>query len=327
MRDDTLGAGSLPAVGPADAFVLPRFAGPDTFARLPRRDQVERCDVAIVGVPFDSASPTGPAPAPAPPASGRAPSCCAPTTRSLTWNRSGRSRWPTRATSDAIRSASMRRSRKSSAAPKRSLRALPTWSRSAATTRSRCPCVRCPPPLRPGRGAAFRRRLDTWDTYFGAPYTHDGPAPPPACIRRRAAGQGQAQSTWVPAGRCTHDQTCATTKSSGFHPLPAMEFESIGVAGAVERIKTRVGNAPVYISVHVDVLDPAHAPGMGHPRRGALPAGSCWAPFVACRICRSSGRTWSRSRRATRSRRDDDRRRRPRDLRAAVVVCSRSEAR
>src|SRR5207253_120116 len=40
--------------GPADALVVPRFGGPATFARLPRLDEVERCDVAIVGVPFDS---------------------------------------------------------------------------------------------------------------------------------------------------------------------------------------------------------------------------------------------------------------------------------
>ena len=41
-------------VKPIDATVVPRFAGPATFARLPRRDEVDRCDVAIVGVPFDS---------------------------------------------------------------------------------------------------------------------------------------------------------------------------------------------------------------------------------------------------------------------------------
>ena len=40
--------------GPVDATVVPRFAGPATFARLPRRDEVDRCDVAIVGVPFDA---------------------------------------------------------------------------------------------------------------------------------------------------------------------------------------------------------------------------------------------------------------------------------
>ena len=40
--------------GPVDATVVPRFAGPPTFARLPRLDEVERADVAVLGVPFDS---------------------------------------------------------------------------------------------------------------------------------------------------------------------------------------------------------------------------------------------------------------------------------
>ena len=41
-------------VGPVDASKTPRFAGPASFARLPRLDQVPRADVAVVGVPFDS---------------------------------------------------------------------------------------------------------------------------------------------------------------------------------------------------------------------------------------------------------------------------------
>ena len=46
-------AGELPSVGPIDPLQVPRFAGPSTFARLPRRDEVDRCDVAVLGVPFD----------------------------------------------------------------------------------------------------------------------------------------------------------------------------------------------------------------------------------------------------------------------------------
>src|SRR5258708_7494326 len=38
-------------VGPVNALAVPRFAGPDTFARLPGRDQVDNCDVALVGGP------------------------------------------------------------------------------------------------------------------------------------------------------------------------------------------------------------------------------------------------------------------------------------
>ena len=41
-------------LGPADPLRVPRFAGPPTFARLPRLDQVERADIAVVGVPFDA---------------------------------------------------------------------------------------------------------------------------------------------------------------------------------------------------------------------------------------------------------------------------------
>ncbi|HEY5435370.1 MAG TPA: arginase family protein [Candidatus Limnocylindrales bacterium] len=37
-------------VGPPNALVVPRFAGPDTFARLPRLDQLGTTAVAVVGV-------------------------------------------------------------------------------------------------------------------------------------------------------------------------------------------------------------------------------------------------------------------------------------
>src|SRR6201999_2088346 len=41
-------------VGPPNALVVPRYAGPDTFARLPRLTDVGRAAVAIAGIPFDS---------------------------------------------------------------------------------------------------------------------------------------------------------------------------------------------------------------------------------------------------------------------------------
>ncbi|HET9423604.1 MAG TPA: arginase family protein, partial [Nocardioides sp.] len=37
-----------------DGRSVPRFAGPATFARLPRLDELDRADIAVVGVPFDS---------------------------------------------------------------------------------------------------------------------------------------------------------------------------------------------------------------------------------------------------------------------------------
>src|ERR1700758_5064883 len=41
-------------IGPVDATVVPRYAGEATFARLPRLDEVPQADVAVLGIPFDS---------------------------------------------------------------------------------------------------------------------------------------------------------------------------------------------------------------------------------------------------------------------------------
>jgi len=38
----------------------------------------------------------------------------------------------------------------------------------------------------------------------------------------------------------------------------------------VARMRERLGDAPVYVSVDIDVLDPAHAPGTGTPEAGGM---------------------------------------------------------
>ena len=41
-------------IEPVSGTKVPRYAGPSTFARLPELRDVEKCDVAIVGIPFDA---------------------------------------------------------------------------------------------------------------------------------------------------------------------------------------------------------------------------------------------------------------------------------
>ena len=41
-------------IQPVSGTVVPRYAGPSTFARLPELRDVDQCDVAIIGVPFDA---------------------------------------------------------------------------------------------------------------------------------------------------------------------------------------------------------------------------------------------------------------------------------
>lgn len=59
-----------------------------------------------------------------------------------------------------------------------------------------------------------------------------------------------------------HDKAC------GFHILRARDLDKYGSAGFVERLKHRVQGTKVYISVDIDVLDPAYAPATGTAEPG-----------------------------------------------------------
>jgi agmatinase len=47
-------------------------------------------------------------------------------------------------------------------------------------------------------------------------------------------------------------------------------METLGVAGTVSRMRERLGSGPVYVSIDIDVLDPAHAPATGTPEAGGM---------------------------------------------------------
>ncbi|OXE35200.1 MAG: hypothetical protein CGW95_15365 [Phenylobacterium zucineum] len=47
-------------------------------------------------------------------------------------------------------------------------------------------------------------------------------------------------------------------------------MDDLGVDGVIARMVERVGDAPVYVSIDIDVLDPAFAPGTGTPEAGGL---------------------------------------------------------
>ena len=58
-----------------------------------------------------------------------------------------------------------------------------------------------------------------------------------------------------PKGDLRNDLRC------GFEIVHAREIDYIGVKGVIQRIMARVGDSKVYLSVDIDVLDPAFAPG------------------------------------------------------------------
>jgi agmatinase len=56
----------------------------------------------------------------------------------------------------------------------------------------------------------------------------------------------------------------------GFEIVPDAELRELGPAEYGRRVRSRVGDAPVYMSFDIDVLDPAFAPGTGTPEVAGL---------------------------------------------------------
>ena len=108
----------------------------------------------------------------------------------------------------------------------------------------------------------FDAHLDTWDTYFGAPYTHGTPF-------RRAREENlfldNASMHVGIRGPLYSREDIKNDESFGFKIIHCDEFQSEGIDAIVKRIKKRVGDSPVYLSIDIDVLDPAFAPGTGTP--------------------------------------------------------------
>jgi agmatinase len=255
-------------VGPVDATAVPRYGGAATFARLPRLDEVARADVAILGVPFDGGVSYRPGARFGPShirESSRLlrpynPALDVPVFAGQQMADAGDLAVNPFSIDEAI------------AAVERGARSLLERTRFVLTLGGdhtvALPLLRAVAAAHgPVAVVHFDAHLDTWDTYFGAAYTHGTPF-------RRAAEEGLLDRTG-----CLHVgirgplYTAADlTEDSelGFQVVPAPDIEQIGVAGMVERIRDRVGDRPVYVSVDIDVLDPAHAPGTGTPEAGGL---------------------------------------------------------
>jgi agmatinase len=58
-------------------------------------------------------------------------------------------------------------------------------------------------------------------------------------------------------------------QAAGFHVITADEFAGLGVADTLERIRAVV-RGPVYVSLDIDSVDPAYAPGTGTPEVAGL---------------------------------------------------------
>jgi agmatinase len=113
----------------------------------------------------------------------------------------------------------------------------------------------------------FDAHLDTWDTYFNAPVTH-------GTIFRRAFEEGllvEDHSIHIGIRGPIYDRMDLTDDARmGFRIIRAGDLDVMGIDTAVDAVRRRVADLPVYLSIDIDVLDPAFAPGTGTPEAGGL---------------------------------------------------------
>jgi agmatinase len=255
-------------LGPPDPAKSPRFAGPSTFARLPRLDQVEACDIAVVGVPFDAGTSYRPG-ARFGPASVRSASRLLrdyhPALDVLPF---GAQQVCDAGDIDCNPYSIAESVTQIEEASRELLGRAGAILAIGGDHTIALPLLRSVVERRgPVALLHFDAHLDTWDTYFGAAVTHGTPF-------RRAW-----EENLLLADHATHvgirgplyaAKDLTDDETFGFKIVTSMDLEDLGVRGVVERIRARIGAAPLYVSVDIDVLDPAAAPGTGTPEAGGL---------------------------------------------------------
>ena len=251
-------------IQPVSGTIVPRFAGPSTFARLPELRDVSRCDIAILGIPFDAGTSYRPG-------ARFGPQSIRQASRHL------RTQYHPSYDTEPFVEQQVADAGDISCNPFNIEEAVGQIQMAATEIRGKVDSIIslggdhtiALPLLRavnhfhgPVALVHFDAHLDTWDTYFGAPYTHGTPF-------RRAAEEklflDHASMHVGIRGPLYSRDDLNNDEELGFKVVHCDEFQKEGLDHVASRIKERVGDNPMYLSIDIDVLDPAHAPGTGTP--------------------------------------------------------------
>ena len=250
---------------------VPRYTGVRTFARLPHTTDLDGADVAVVGVPFDTATSYRPGARFGPEAVRSGSTLLRPYHPPLHLDVLG-----SLAVADygdlVVTPGNAERTAGQIAdglAPVLAAGVVPLvigGDHSVVLGELRAHAAAAGEPV---GVVLLDAHADTWDEYYGERYFHGTPF-------RRAVEEGViAPERSIFAGMrgpLYAASDLEDARDMGFELIPGDELRSIGPGEYSQRVRSRVGEGPIVMSFDIDVIDPAFAPGTGTPEvAGLLP--------------------------------------------------------
>jgi agmatinase len=258
-----------PRYGPPDASAAPRYTGLRTFARLPHVAlPAEDVDVAVVGVPFDTATSFRTGARFGPEAIRSASTLLRPYHPPLQVDVFGELSAVDGGDIEITPGNARRTAEQIAAALEPLLREgiVPIvlgGDHSIVLGELRAQAaVHGPVGL-----VLLDAHADTWDQYYGERYFHGTPF-------RRAVEEGllvpERSLLAGMRGPLYERADIEQPREMGFEVLSGAELRELTPRDYGERVRARIGEGPVFFSFDIDVLDPAFAPATGTPEVDGL---------------------------------------------------------
>jgi agmatinase len=252
---------------PVDSLVYPRFSGMSTFMRLPHIPRAEDLDIALIGIPYDGGTTYRPGPRFGPRHVREQSAIIRPWNPEL--NKNPFEQWRVGDFGDlSINPLSL----------DDTYQRITDQLNDVLGARARAICVGGDhsillPILRsvhkkfgPVALIQFDAHNDTWGGYFGSRHSHGTPV-------RRAVEEGLLLDGSVLQvglrGQVYSKDDFEFGSTHKFKVITAEEFHRHGLSIIQDALK-RFRNKPVYVTLDIDVVDPAFAPGTGTPQVGGF---------------------------------------------------------
>ena len=251
---------------PLDSGLVPRFAGPSTFMRLPmaRPDEI---DIALVGIPFDGGA-TNRTGARHGPREIRNQSSLVRRVHHVT----GVSPFDRIRAGDCgdapINPLDLMASLESIEAFYAQIQAAGARPLTAGGDHlTTLPILRALAKQAPVGLVQFDAHSDTYDSFFGSRYNHGTPF-------RRAIEEGLVDPRRMIQigirGAISDAANYDFARAAGVRIVFIEEFMARGVADVMAEACAIIGDQPAYLSFDIDALDPSFAPGTGTPEIGGM---------------------------------------------------------